>query len=164
MIMHPKRLIQILKDSVDGFTQDNVREALSFLVDYSDSRNLIVPIENNMIKIIETNNIFCVKEPKKGKVYIHTLKEIIEFKSSSYDLLEYLDKKCESFKYLNNGLVVNTNKVVRYHEYLRKLYFVNGDYVDITGAAMIYIMKNVLGKECALSQDTFIVNLNTLPT
>lgn len=162
--MHPKRLLQILKDSVNKFTDSNIRDCMNTIVDFNDNKNLIVPVENNKIRIIDMDSILYVKEPKKGNVYIITQDEEIEFKCSSYDLLEYLDEKCNQFTYLNNGLVVNINKVAKYQEYYRKLYFFNGECVEITGSAMKYITKYVLSKECAIDQDTFSGNFEPFRT
>lgn len=155
--MHPDKIITLIKNHIDDFTQDQFANLLCIFSTYNDKNNIIIPLENNGIRVVQAKDIYYIHEPKKNKIFIHTEKEIIEYNSPKTNLLEYVDANNDSFRYLNNGLVVNMNVIVSYNSYYRKIYLLNNEVVDVTGTAT-KILEKVLGRDLDLCKNKQLNN------
>ncbi|GAB6989478.1 LytTR family transcriptional regulator DNA-binding domain-containing protein [Paenibacillus pini] len=157
---YTKRLINIVRARFSEL--DDVQKCHLLNTTFNDLRfdpeTIIIPLANNSIRLMHVNDILYIKEPKKGKVFIVTINEEIEFKNSATNLLEYIEKVSPPFRFLNNGLVANLDKATHYNSYLRKVYFHGNKTVDVTGAAMTNIIQKVLGKNRDEHRVTFIGN------
>jgi hypothetical protein len=151
--MHPKRVITMIKDSINKFNQEDINTVLD-VISNNHPDHIFIPTSKNKVRVVNSNNILYAHEPKKGKVFIRTQEEMIEFKNLSFDVLEYLEEINKSFRLLNSGLVVNTHKMVSYNSYFRKVYFENNIEVTVTGAAITNIVSKILGKSKDLAANT----------
>lgn len=155
--MYSRRFISILKEKMIKFNEDQKKDVIDVVsANMENSNNILIPLKNNGIKVINTNDILYIYEPKKGKVFINTANEEIEFQCTAYDLLEYVVNRDNYFQFLHNGLVVNTSKMISFNSYYRKVYFVNEKEVIVTGVAMKQIVQKILGKERDSYYDTYI--------
>lgn len=156
--MHPDKIITLIKDHVNDFSQNQYASLLCILGTYNDLNNIIVPLEDNNIRVLNGNDIYYIHSPKKNIVFIYAEKEKIEYCSPKTNLLEYMNNNNENFRYLNNNLIVNTKVMVSYNSYYRKVYLSNGAIIDATGAAINNIVSKVLGKENDLCKDNRLKN------
>ncbi|OME55473.1 hypothetical protein BSK59_13425 [Paenibacillus odorifer] len=146
--MYAERLIRILKEKIFELTQPQKENVIGIAnLCTENSNNILIPTENNGIRVVNTNDIFYIKQPKKGHVLIETSKEIIDYKSMAFDLLEYVEKRNDSFRFMNSTLIVDVNKISHYNSFYRKIYLKNNSVLDITGRAMDNIVSKELGKE-----------------
>lgn len=158
--MQPSKLIALLKNDMDHFAQEEHIELIKMISDFHNETGeyVLVPLENNGLRIISANDIYFIKQPKKGKIFIHTYEEIIEYTTMKTNLLDYMVVKNKKFRLLNSGLVVNIDKMVGYNSYYRKVYLSDDLVIDVTGAAINNIVRKILGKDKDRCKDTQINN------
>lgn len=151
--MYAQRFIRMLKEHIQNFTKDEKQQVMDNAI---GNDGIFIPRPENKCSIISIKEILYVSQPKMGKVIIRTLTNEIEYANSSCDLLKYICDKYENFKYFNNGLIVNIDKMLNYNSYYHKVYFSNGIEIRVTGAAIKNIVQRVLGKRKDLYDDTYI--------
>lgn len=156
--MNSDRLLKILRDEISHYSfnyKNKIIEIISNNV--SETGLLLLPWDNNSMRLLDPNEVLYVSTPQKGKVHIHTLTSEIPFHNSAYSLLEYLVEKNKNYCYLNKGFVINKDKIMNFNSYYRRVFFINGQEVRVTGEAIKILIK-ALGKEKDIHHDTVIGN------
>jgi hypothetical protein len=143
-------LINIIKARIPYLNSKEVVEVTNLLLDKIDDNQIIITATT----LIHVDDVFYLCQQKKNVIEIVTNNDTYIYTNKpNDDLLENLDKNHKNFKFINNNSMANTNKIIMYDYFLKRIYFTNdkSKYVVTTVAAMEQI-KKVLSKELDISR------------
>jgi DNA-binding LytR/AlgR family response regulator len=140
-------------------TESDIQEMTEEIFSASGNDEMIFALnEKKQIVMFKAPDILYVEEGKKKNYTVRTIDKSTICSFPSYDIFELLAKR-SYFRFVNNSLMANMNRISTYDSNNNTIFFNKEIKINAVSASIKYIANNVLHAENKSKQTNFFGKL-----